>query len=167
MAILSITRIGTPVRGGSGVRRGLGSGAVVPAPRAPLAPGVRPAGGRHRADRQRPARLVAAPDRGPAVGCAEPRRLGSTGWLVLVGALTFLIVLVVGWISLAAPSSAPAPVPSAVVTVHPGQTLWDVARQVAPNGQADQVVGKLRQLNGLVDNSVYPGEVLAVPSTVR
>ena len=51
-----------------------------------------------------------------------------------------------------------------VVVVEPGDTLWDIARRTGPPG-ADprRQVDVLRQLNGLSNPLIYPGQPLRVP----
>jgi LysM repeat protein len=83
----------------------------------------------------------------------------------LAGVLTFLVVLGVGWASGGGSPSVPAPVQ--VVQVRSGDTLWSVAHRLDPAESATTVVARIRQLNGLdVDSTVYPGELLRVPSTL-
>jgi nucleoid-associated protein YgaU len=99
-------------------------------------------------------------------GCAPRRRAASLGWLAATGAMAFLVVLAFAW---AGGGSTAAPVPSTttVVRIQQGETLWDVARQYAPDSRADQVVAQIEQLNSLADDAVYPGELVRVPSSLR
>lgn len=121
-------------------------------------PGVDHAAGR------RPARLVAALPRTAVRPCGPKPLAGSIGWLVLVGVLAFLVVLGVGWTT----GSGPAvPAQTQVVQVRPGDTLWSVARRLDPDTAAASVVDGIRQLNRIgVDDTVYPGELLRVPTTL-
>lgn len=120
---------------------------------------------RHRpvhVDGRRPARLVAAPYPRGAQSCAPQPVARSFGWLVLVGLLTFAVVLGVMW----AGGGASVPDSTVSVTVHPGETLWSVARRMAPAVPVSDEMAKIRQLNGLdVDSVLYPGELLTVPSS--
>ena len=124
----------------------------------------RPVPGMSRADRHRPARLVAALPRAVARPCAPRSVASSLGWLVLAGVLTFLVVLGIGWST----GSAPAvPSQTQVVQVRMGDTLWSVAHRLAPAASTGAVVDRIRQLNSLdVDSTVYPGELLRVPSSL-
>jgi hypothetical protein len=83
--------------------------------------------------------------------------------LVLAGVLTFLAVLGIGW---SAGSSGPAvPSQTQVAQVRAGDTLWSVAHRLDPAASTGAVVDRIRQLNSLdVDATVYPGELLRVPS---
>ena len=63
----------------------------------------------------------------------------------------------------ATPHSAPA-VPVAVQTiVHRGDTLWSVARRIAPDRDAREVVAELRQLNALRGATLLVGQQLLLP----
>jgi len=115
-------------------------------------------------DGRRPARLVAALPRATAQPCGPRPIAGSIGWLVLIAALTFLVVLGFGWATAGQDSSA-VPSQTQVVQIHPGDTLWSVAHRMAPGASPAAVVDRIRQLNRLdIDMTVYPGELLQVPS---
>lgn len=115
------------------------------------------------ADGRRPVRLAPAPYR-PAVRQCAPRPLvGSIGWLVAAGVVAFLVVFGIGWT--AGGSDASVPNRTVTVQVHRGETLWSVARAAAPGVSTPAVVDRIRRLNGLsVDQLLYPGELLRVPS---
>jgi hypothetical protein len=126
----------------------------------------RPVRGVH-VDGRRPARLVPAPFRSIAQSCEPVPRSGSLGWLVLVGALAFLVVLGIVWSTGGGQDAGAVPTRTELVQVHQGETLWQVAQRMAPSSGAAAVVDKIKQLNGLDDNSVlYPGELLQVPSSL-
>jgi hypothetical protein len=126
----------------------------------------RPVPGIDHADGRRPARLVAALPRATAQQCGPRPIVGSIGWLVLAGVLTFLVVLGVGWAT-AGHGTGSVPAATQVVQVHQGDTLWNMAQRLAPTVAPAAVVDRIRQLNGLdVDSTVYPGELLRVPSTL-
>jgi hypothetical protein len=115
---------------------------------------------------RRPARLVAALPRAVARPCGPRSVTGSIGWLVVAGVLTFLVVLGVSW-STAGQDAGSVPARTQVVQVRQGDTLWSVAQRMVPAAAPSVVVDRIRQLNGLdVDSSVYPGELLRVPSTL-
>jgi hypothetical protein len=115
-------------------------------------------------DGRRPARLVAALPRATAQPCGPRPIAGSIGWLVLIAGLTFLVVLGLGWAT-AGQDTGAVPSQTQVVQVHPGDTLWSLAHRMAPNAAPSAVVDRIRQLNSLdIDVTVYPGELLQVPS---
>ncbi len=49
------------------------------------------------------------------------------------------------------------------VTVAPGQTMWEVARQAAPEQDPRVIVQRIIDLNGLSGASLTAGQELAVP----
>jgi len=51
-----------------------------------------------------------------------------------------------------------------IVTVEPGQSLWDVAASLAPEADPRDVIADLASLNQLDSATVQPGQELAVPS---
>jgi nucleoid-associated protein YgaU len=77
----------------------------------------------------------------------------------LAVALSSAALLALAWQS--APPAPPSPARSpARVTVHTGDTLWSVARQVAPNRDPRDVVDDLRRVNHLAGVDVTPGQLL-------
>jgi hypothetical protein len=56
------------------------------------------------------------------------------------------------------------PVPSVVVAVERGDTLWDLACQYGPAGvDPRRTVCDMRRANGLVSPVIHPGDVLRIP----
>ena len=49
------------------------------------------------------------------------------------------------------------------VIVQPGDTLWDIARDLAPGSDPRETVQRLLDLNGLPSPFIVPGQELAVP----
>jgi hypothetical protein len=117
-------------------------------------------------DGRRPARLVAAPFRPATQQCGPRTARSSIGWLVLVGVLTFAVVLAIGW-TMGGHAAASVPTRTVTVQVHQGETLWHVAERMAPAAAPQDTVAKIRQLNHLdADSTVYPGELLTVPTSM-
>ena len=50
-----------------------------------------------------------------------------------------------------------------VVVVHAGETLWGIAREVAPGSDPRGVVRQIRQMNDLGTTPVVPGQSIVVP----
>ena len=50
-----------------------------------------------------------------------------------------------------------------VVTVAPGDTLWDIASAAATDGDVAGMVDEIRDLNALDSSMVYAGQDLRVP----
>ncbi|SHF38580.1 LysM peptidoglycan-binding domain-containing protein [Streptoalloteichus hindustanus] len=80
--------------------------------------------------------------------------------VVLVGAACLAVVL----LGVSGPDRRDA-VPTGTETVHvaPGESVWDVARRVAPRHDPDAVVRRIRELNPLDGVAVLPGQALVVP----
>jgi LysM repeat protein len=123
------------------------------------------------ADRPRPAAPVPVPPlEGPARvppgegHAAEPavRTPVRSFRLIAMVALVFGTLLsALEWGGPSSPSELPAT--TSVVQVGAGETLWDVARRVAPHADQQAVVDRIRTLNGLVGSAVQPGQQLRVP----
>ncbi|MGH3794427.1 MAG: LysM peptidoglycan-binding domain-containing protein [Pseudonocardiaceae bacterium] len=79
--------------------------------------------------------------------------------LAVVGALDLLGQTA----STEVPARTAVPAETAVVRVGAGETVWDVARRVAPESDPRAVVDQIRQLNRMVGSAVEPGEQLQVP----
>lgn len=116
-----------------------------------------PANQRHRstANARRPANL--------------PLRLTIRGRvLLLVATILVLFTLVVAAGGFTAEATGEVPGPgagpvAAVVVVQKGESLWSIAQQVAPGHDPREIVSRIRDLNGLADALVIPGQSLVVP----
>ncbi|MEU4241490.1 LysM peptidoglycan-binding domain-containing protein [Actinoplanes sp. NPDC026619] len=51
------------------------------------------------------------------------------------------------------------------ITVHEGDTLWDIAARVQPGRNGRDAVADLRRINHLTDSSLTPGQTLILPRT--
>jgi hypothetical protein len=131
-----------------------------PAPPAPVPPLAPPGRGR----------CLACPVQwrvpAPAVGGAEAAcppalRSGRVANVVAAAAVALAVVGGLGWIGQGASPGVPAE--TAVIRVGAGETVWDVARRVAPQSDQRAVVERIRQLNGLVGSAITPGQQLQVP----
>ena len=58
------------------------------------------------------------------------------------------------------------PVVTMRVTVEQGDSLWAIARRIAPRTDPREAVVAIRELNGLASNLIQPGQVLLVPSSL-
>jgi hypothetical protein len=112
---------------------------------------------------RRPVALLAAPVVRPSVaacGPVSPRR-GPRALLTAVlaaGALAvFLLFLVVAGGDPTVPSGI------TVVEVWQGESLWELASRVAPESPPQEVVNRIRELNGMSGSFVHPGQPLLVP----
>lgn len=53
------------------------------------------------------------------------------------------------------------------VTVEAGQTMWQVAEEVAPQSDPRDVIAQLVQFNQLSGSDVYAGQQLAIPAGLK
>jgi LysM repeat protein len=133
-----------PVAAGAAAGAALGGGSV----RSRAAAGERP--------RRSPVQAI-----GPG-----PARLTRRGRLVLAALATLVLAAVLTVVApavahLGAPAAVPADAP-AVVIVQPGDTLWSIARRIAPDRDARVVVADLRRLNSLPTAELEVGQRLQV-----
>ena len=64
----------------------------------------------------------------------------------------------------AAPVRDAAPVPAVEqITVQPGESLWAVARRVAPENDPREVMAQIRRLNALESSALQVGQQLLLP----
>ncbi len=97
-------------------------------------------------------------------GHRAPVRLTKRGRRVV--ALLVLAPLALGmWLfaghQVFAMGSAPT---TKTVVVQPGQSLWQIAEQVAPNSDPRETIYKIKQMNGLSDSSLIAGQGIVVPA---
>lgn len=85
-------------------------------------------------------------------------RLVILAMLLVVGAVVSLAITSSG----AASSTAQA-IPVQYVTVAPGDTLWSIAGEVAPDADRRDTVAQIIERNALPGSSVEAGQRLAVP----
>lgn len=53
------------------------------------------------------------------------------------------------------------------ITVQAGQSLWQLAEEVAPQEDIREVVAQLLHVNALESAEIFPGQQLAVPNQYR
>ena len=63
----------------------------------------------------------------------------------------------------AAPASPAATPAVELATVQPGDSLWSVARRVAPDNDPREVVERIRRLNDLTSADIEVGQQLLLP----
>jgi len=92
-------------------------------------------------------------------------RLTRRGRLVVV-VLAVLAVLAVGlFFSGSVATDEPGtPEPTRVVQVGVGDTLWDIAADLAPDGDTRAMVDRIERLNALDSGMVVAGQRLVVPA---
>jgi LysM domain len=95
---------------------------------------------------------------------AVPALASQSSWWahrVAAAAMTLAVGGGLGWIAQAPHLEIPAD--TAVIRVGAGETVWDVAQRVAPKSDQPAVVERIRQLNGMADSAIQPGQQLQVP----
>ena len=100
------------------------------------------------------------------------RRLGTVrGFLKGLPLLTLAALIVLGAISFFSPAASAsvenASVTRTVVVVKHGETLWDIAQAVDPQGDTRDTVVRIMELNSLTSTSVDAGQRLEIPQTQR
>ncbi len=96
---------------------------------------------------------------------AAPARLTRRGRLMVLVVLAALLFTAFS-LGRAASQAASEPVATAQLeqtTVMPGDTLWAVARRIAPANDPREVVAQIRQLNDLSTSTLYAGQQLLLP----
>jgi len=83
--------------------------------------------------------------------------------VVIAGMVTFTVVCGLAALGQVAAEDPTVPATTAVVEVGAGETVWDVARRVAPDTATPAVVQRIRELNGMVGSELRPGQQLTVP----
>ena len=96
---------------------------------------------------------------------ASHTRLTKRGRVLLLAAL---VAVLFGAFSLGrSVSEAAAPsaqTPQRVVTVQQGDSLWSLAKRVAPDHDPRDVVAQIRDLNDLSSSQLLPGQHLVLPA---
>jgi LysM repeat protein len=81
--------------------------------------------------------------------------------VVAAAIVTLTVIGGLGWIGQSPSPGIPAE--TAVIQVGAGETVWDVARRIAPQSDQRAVVERIQQLNGLMGSAILPGQRLQVP----
>ena len=94
-------------------------------------------------------------------------RLTRRGRLLLV---VTLVAVLFGAFSLGRAATQAAPVAGdpagpalTQATVQPGESLWTLARRIAPDNDPRDVVAQIRRLNDLTTSQLQPGQQLVLP----
>lgn len=97
---------------------------------------------------------------------AAPLRLTRRGRVLL---LAVLVAVLFGAFSVGRAATEAAPVagegaPAAQLTVvQPGESLWGLARRIAPDNDPRAVIAQIRRLNDLTTSQLQPGQQLLLP----
>ena len=107
--------------------------------------------------------VAAAPTESASVIRSAPEGYRIGRWARLTLTITVLAATVVVVASLIAPAGPQALVD---VTVAPGDTLWSIATEAAPDRDPRDVIDEIRQLNDMGSGALPVGVVLRVPASV-
>ena len=88
-------------------------------------------------------------------------RRGRLGVLLVLATL-LLVAFSLGRTSADAGSTRPA-APAHTTVVHPGETLWAIARRVAPAADPRATVARLTEMNDLGSRPIVAGQRLVLP----
>ena len=98
-----------------------------------------------------------------AAAHSHPARLTRRGRVVVI-LLTLLLLVLAGFALGRVSSQAAGPAkPVPTVTVHAGETVWDIAERVAPHADRRALVMQIEALNGLSSGRVVAGQQLRLP----
>lgn len=98
----------------------------------------------------------------------RPARLTNRGRLVVAAVLLLMLGVV---LSLVLPPAAAGgrggsdgrTVVATRVTVHPGQTLWQIAATAVPDEDPRSTIARIKEMNGLSSSALAAGQILLVP----
>ncbi|KXP06830.1 LysM peptidoglycan-binding domain-containing protein [Tsukamurella pseudospumae] len=99
-------------------------------------------------------------------GCARRTPGPSLAVCLLFAVGTFVGLLVLfGGAQQAdpAPAGAAQPALTSIVTVRTGQSLEQIAREIAPDHAPASVIAEIEEINGLRDGRVHAGQTLVTP----
>jgi hypothetical protein len=97
---------------------------------------------------------------------ARGRRLARTVVLATV-LLLALVAMLGGRVPASQAGDGPAQRATTTVVVQPGQTLWSLAKSVAPGVDPRATIDRIKSLNGLsgsATDTVRPGQQLVIPA---
>jgi hypothetical protein len=81
----------------------------------------------------------------------------------LAGVLALLVVVGAGSAATNGSRDAVDAVPTRVVEVAEGDTLWGIASDMAAPGETREVIHRIKELNGLSGSALVEGQRLVVP----
>jgi nucleoid-associated protein YgaU len=92
--------------------------------------------------------------------------LTRRGQLVLVALAAVVVLAVAGLMSRTSGTATqrPEPIGQHSIVVQPGQTLWSIAKDVAPDRDVREVIYEIRRINGLDSAMVRSGQTLVLPA---
>lgn len=113
----------------------------------------------------RPGQLAAAPAAAAVTRSrAQLTRRGQLALVALAAVIALVLAgLLISWTSGTA-TQRPEPVGQRSIVVQPGQTLWSIAKDVAPDRDVREVIFEIRRINKLDSAMVRSGQTLVLPT---
>lgn len=115
--------------------------------------------------------MVAVPARRPRpMTCERTYEPGLHGSRLtrrgkLVVAVLWVVMAAAVVVMISRPAQVPVPAETKTVVVEPGDTLWAVAEELAPEHDRRVTISQIVELNGLRSaGDIRPGDVLVVPA---
>lgn len=96
-------------------------------------------------------------------------RINRRGWAVLVGVPVFILTIAAAFLitmftsSAQAASNLPQGVETVAVTVIPGDSLWDLAREYAVGYDVNAAMEHITEINALDSSEIRVGDTLEIP----
>jgi LysM repeat protein len=85
---------------------------------------------------------------------------------VLVSVPFAALLVVLGSVSADAGTAGAASGPATgIVVVQAGESLWQIAQEIAPQSDPRATITAIRELNGLGEQAVVPGQSIIVPTS--
>lgn len=105
-----------------------------------------------------------------AARAAQPRlritRRGRLVVTVLVALAIAALALLVGLGAPGAEASSETGAPLATYVVDGGQSLWDIAAEVAPDADPREFAAEVKKINRLASSVLQPGQELLLPAGI-
>jgi LysM repeat protein len=86
------------------------------------------------------------------------------GVLLTIVAVPLVAIALFAGINAGGATATSSSTPLSTVTVASGQSLWQLARHIAPNADPRDVISDIVDVNQLASADVYPGEQLEIPA---
>jgi LysM repeat protein len=99
----------------------------------------------------------------PARSHLRMTKRGRAVLLTLVATPVVIATLAFG-INAGGATATSSSTPLSTVTVVGGESLWSLAKQIAPASDPRDVIADIISVNRLNSASIYPGEQLAIPA---
>lgn len=94
-------------------------------------------------------------------------RITARGQAVLVSFVAIVLAIVVGFFTFGTSGASAASESGSndftYVSIHAGETLWDVASKLDPNADPRDLIAEIVQLNALSSSDVEAGQRIALP----